>query len=114
MKLKDIVVKLNLEVLAGNKSLELEINGGYVSDILSDVMAKTEKGDLWVTNQAHQNVIALVYFKRMAGVIIADGIDPEPEALEKAVEHNIPLLKTQLCAFEVVGQLYQLGIRGKN
>ena len=113
MKLKDIMGKLELELISGNENLEIEINGGYVSDILSDVMAKAKQGDLWITNQAHQNVIALAYFRRLSGVIIASGIDLEPEALEKATEHKIPVFKTQLSAFEVVGQLYKLGIGGK-
>ena len=113
MKLKEIVEQLNLEILAGDTNLDLDINGGYVSDILSDVMAKAQQGDLWITNQAHQNVVALAFFRRLTGVIITDNINPEPEALEKAIEHRIPLLKTQQSAFDVVGQLYQMGIRGK-
>ena len=113
MRLKDIAKQLNLEVLAGNTNLDLDITRGYVSDILSDVMANAQQGDLWITNQAHHNVIALAYFRRLGGVVIADGVEPEPEALEKAIEHRIPLFITKLSAFDVVGQLYQSGIRGK-
>ena len=42
---------------------DIEVNGFIVSDILSDVMAKSQKGDLWITNHTHVNVIAIIFFK---------------------------------------------------
>ena len=112
MKLKEIVEELGLKVVAGENNLEVDVEGGYASDILSDVMAKTKHGDLWVTNQGHQNVVALVFFKRLAGVIIAGDIKPDEEALQKAKEKDIPVLLSEMNAFEIIGQLYQLGVRG--
>ena len=47
MRLEEIVEKLNLDIKAGQESLNAEVTGGYVSDLLSDVMANTKKGDLW-------------------------------------------------------------------
>lgn len=113
MKLREIIEKLELEVIAGETKLDCEVTGGCVSDILSDVMAKAPRGSIWVTNHAHQNVIALVFFKRLSGVIIAGGVDLEEDALQKAVEKEIPVLKTKSSAFDMVGWLYKLGIRGK-
>jgi len=113
MKLREIVQKLNLEVVAGENKLDVEVTGGCVSDILSDVMAKAPRGSIWVTNHTHQNVMALVFFKQLTGVIITGGLEPEEEALQKAIEKEIPVLKTRHNAFDVVGQLYALGIRGR-
>lgn len=113
MKLMEIAKELGLEIIAGENNLNSEIEAGYASDILSDVMAKTKVGDIWVTNQGHQNVIALVFFKRLAGVIIAGDIKPDEEALQKAKEKDIPVFLTKMNAFEIVGRLYKLGIRGR-
>ncbi len=113
MKLSQIVEELNLEIVAGNNKLDLEICDGYVSDILSDVMAKAPRGSLWITNQNHENVIAIVFFKRLSGVIMAGGIEPEEIALKKAIEKEIPLFKTRKNAFDIVGHLFQLGIKGQ-
>ena len=81
MKLREIVEKLGLEVASGSNNLDVEVTSGCVSDILSDVMAKAPRGSIWVTNHTHQNVMALVFFKRLTGVIIAGGLELEEEAL---------------------------------
>lgn len=112
MTLREIVEKLGLEVISGMNSLDAEVTVGCVSDILSDVMAKAPRGSIWVTNHTHQNVMALVFFKRLSGVIIAGGLDLEADALQKAIEKEIPVLKTKACAFDIVGDLFALGIRG--
>jgi predicted transcriptional regulator len=84
-----------------------------VSDLLSDVMANAKAGDLWVTLQTHQNIVAVASLKEIAGIIIIGGREPEKATLAKAEEEKIPILLTNLPAFEVVGRLYQMGISGQ-
>lgn len=112
MKLKELINEFEFEVLSGEDSLDTDVTGGYASDILSDVMAKTKPGDIWVTNQGHQNVIAMVFFKRLAGVIIAGAVQPDDDALQKARQNKIAVLTTKMNAFEVIGRLYRSGVRG--
>ena len=38
MTVREIVEKLNLRVFSGAEGLDKEVTGGYVSDLLSDVM----------------------------------------------------------------------------
>ena len=54
MKVKDIVEALNLKVLSGAQGLDKEVEGCYVSDLLSDVMGNAEMGNIWVTLQTHK------------------------------------------------------------
>jgi hypothetical protein len=84
-----------------------------VSDLLSDVMANAKPGDIWVTLQIHQNIIAVATLKELAGIILIGGRQPEKQTLAKAEEEQVPLLLSDLPAFEVVGQLYQMGISGR-
>jgi len=112
MLLREITAKLGLKVSSGATSLEKEITGGYVSDLLSDVMANAKKGDIWVTLQTHQNIVAVATLREIAGIIIVNGRSPEEDTKTKAEDEKIPILLTDLPAFEVVGRLYQLGIRG--
>lgn len=112
MQLKEIIKNLQLKVLSGERNLETHVAAGYTSDILSDVMAKTSKGYLWITNQNHQNVIAIVFFKDLAGVVIAGGCWPDEDTLQKAREKQIPVLLSSKTAYEVSGELYGLGIPG--
>ncbi|MBN1482954.1 serine kinase [candidate division KSB1 bacterium] len=110
MLLKDIVEALQLTVFSGKTNLEKEVTGGIISDMLSDVMAQAKKGALWVTNQTHENVLAIVFFKSLAGVILPGGLQLDEQAAAKAIEKNLPVLQTELSAFQVVGKLYDLGI----
>jgi len=113
MTLQQIVDKLGLKPLSASSRLSGEVTGGYVSDLLSDVMANAKAGDLWVTLQIHQNIVAVASLKEIAGIILIGGREPEKQTLTKAEAENIPILLSALPAFEVVGQLYQMGISGR-
>jgi len=112
MKLKDIVERLDLEVITGESNLDTEIRRGYVSDLLSDVIANAEENDIWITLQGHQNIVAVASMKELAGIIIINGRKPEKETIEKAKIEDIPILLTPLPAFELIGRMYNMGISG--
>jgi hypothetical protein len=112
MKLREIVKKLNLDVKSGEARLNSDVNRGYVSDLMSDVIANTKKGDLWITLQVHINIVAIATMKELSGIILINSRQPEAATLEKAKSGNIPILVSQLPAFEVAGRLYGLGITG--
>ncbi len=113
MTLQQIVEKIGLKPLCALSMLTREVSTGYVSDLLSDVMANAKAGDLWITMQTHQNIVAVASLKEIAGIIIIGGREPDRQTLLKAEAENIPLLLSELPAFEVVGRLYQMGISGK-
>jgi len=108
MKLKDIVEKLQLKILTGQENLDVEVSGGYTSDLLSDVIANCKEGNLWITLQTHQNTIAVAKLKDLAGIIIVNNREPDEETLAKAKEENVPLLCSEEMAFEISGKLYEL------
>ena len=114
MKLKEIVQQLNLEVKSGNEFLDREVSGGYVSDMLSDVLAHAQKGNIWVTLQTHLNIIPVASMKEISGIIIVNGRQPDQDTLQKATDEKVPVLGTMSKAFQVVGKLFQLGIRGSD
>ena len=108
MKLETIVQALQLEVRSGQDRLHVEVRGGYVGDLLSDVIANSREGDLWITRQIHQNIVAVASLKDLAGIILVRGAEPAADTLEKAVREKIPLLVSDLSAFEAAGRIYQL------
>jgi len=112
MTLKEIVQKLDLIPLGGTgeKNLDRTVTGGYVSDLLSDVMANSKEGNIWITLQTHVNVIAVATLNDLTGIIFVNGRKPEQETLEKAIEKDLPLLMSDLPAYELAGKMYQLGI----
>ena len=112
MKLKEIADKLNLEVKSGSDQLEKEVKGGYVSDLLSDVLANAEDDDLWITLQIHPNIIAIASMKGLAGIVMIGGREPQEDTLAKAKEENIAVLLSKMPAFELCGKLYAMGLSG--
>lgn len=112
MKLEEIVRRLSLEARTAAGKLDTEVTGGYASDLLSCVMAKAQKGNVWITIQAHPNIVAVASLLDLAGVIIAEGVTPDPSTLEKAEEEGTPVLTTELTTYTVVGRLVELGVPG--
>ena len=108
MKVSEIVIKLNLEVYSGSKGLDREVEGGYTSDLLSDVMGHADSGNAWITLQTHKNVIAIASLKEIAAVVIVKGYKPEADTMTQSNEEGIPILGTEKEAFEITGLLYNL------
>ena len=113
MNLQDIRKAVPVEVLTGIERLNEEVTGGYVSDLLSNVMGQAQTGNIWVTMQGHQNIIAVASLLGLAGIVLAGGVKPDEETIRKAEKESIVLMVTNLSAFEVSGKLYNLGLTGQ-
>ena len=111
MKLADLVNALDLDVRSARGKLGNEVTGGYASDLLSDVIAHGRQGDVWITLQLHQNIVAVASMKDLAGIVLVGGREPEEQTLRKAESEGIPIAVSRLPAFELVGRLYGLGLR---
>lgn len=112
MTLQDIVATFGLEVKSGADNLDRTVTHGYASDLLSDVLANAPVGSIWVTLHVHQNIAAVALHKDLAGIIIVQGRQPEPDTIRKASAEGIPVMVSPLPAFELVGRLHGAGIRG--
>lgn len=108
MKLMDLVKELSLEVKSYEEGLQKDVTGGYVSDLLSDVMANGKEGNIWITLQTHLNILAVASLKGIAGIIIVNKRQLPEETLQKAETEKITVLTTPLPAFEAAGKFYQL------
>ena len=108
MKIREIIEKLQLKALAGEKNLDVDVTGGYTSDLLSDVIANSKEGNLWITLQIHQNIIAVAKLKDLAGIIIVNNREPDEQTIKKANEERVPLLCSPEMAFEISGKLHGL------
>jgi len=113
MKLREVISLLNLGIAAAtDDGLNREITGGYASDLLSCVMARAQEGNVWVTLQAHANIVAVASLLNLAGIIVTEGTSIETATIEKANQNHIPILTAPLTTFTVVSKLAALGIQG--
>jgi hypothetical protein len=110
VKVEEIQKRLQLQVVAGTRGLVQEVVGGYSGDLLSDVIANAAKGALWLTVQSHPNIVAVAVLRELSGIILVNGRQPDDVTRTKAEDEGVPLLISPLSAFQLGGQLYELGI----
>ena len=112
LTISDLVKSFGLKIETGKDRLLEEVTGGYASDLLSDVIAHSRKGNVWITIQTHPNIVAVATMKELSGIILTGGRQPEAETIQRADQEGIPILTSPLFTFELVGRLYQMGISG--
>ena len=108
MTLKTIVDRLHFTADCPEEFLNQTVTGGYASDLLSDVIANSKAGQVWVTMQAHVNIVAVAVLKDLAGIILVQGKKPSEETVKKAKEEKVAIVVSDLPAFETAGRIYQL------
>lgn len=84
---------------------EAPVTGGYCGDLLSWVMSRAHSGDAWVTVMGNVNTIAVAVLTGVACVILAEGAQPDADAVKKAGENGVALLRSERTAFELAGRI---------
>ena len=112
MTLREVVEELALDVKCCDDRLETSITFGYASDLLSDVLANSDEGALWVTLQTHPNTAAIASMKGLSGIVLVNSRQPETETVSKAAEEGIPVMVSDLPAFELIARLAAMGVPG--
>ena len=114
MTLDQIIKSLDLKVLTDSKDFSsISPTHGYISDMLSCVMTGAKHQSVWVTLQAHNNIVAVACLLELAAVIISENAQPDPETIKKANEEGITLLSCGQNSFYVAGKLWEMGLRDK-
>lgn len=108
MTVKDLAERLNLKVISGAQGLDRVIEGGYTSDLLSDVMGNSEMNQCWITLQTHKNIMAIASLKELSCIVLVKNLEPNPETQEQSNEEGIPILSSSKESFETTGEIYAL------
>lgn len=107
MRVADLVRAIGCEVKTEFDS-EREITGCYISDLLSDVLANSKEGNLWITHHTHPNVVAVAAVKELSLVIITGDKPIEPATLMRAEAEKVSIVTSGLTTFETAGLVYNL------
>lgn len=111
MNLQQIIDRLSLTVLTESHDFtSIQPTGGYSSDLLSCVMAGAKKGHLWITLQAHLNIVAVAALNEVAAIIVTENARPDAASIAKANQQGVILLSTSQPTYEINGKLWELGI----
>ena len=76
------------------KYTDADIDSGYTSDLLSDVMGNAEEGAVLITIQAHKNTIAVSSLAGVGAIIICNNRPLPNDMLSAAAEEGIAVFQT--------------------
>ena len=107
----DLKERLGLELLAGEGSLDKEVKGCYIGDLLSWVMAKCKENDAWISVMGNINAIAVATLKDVACIILAENASLDEDAKKRADKQEIAVLLSSKNSFELaleIGEILKL------
>ncbi|MCK9639186.1 MAG: DRTGG domain-containing protein [Prolixibacteraceae bacterium] len=107
MNVSELAKELDLAVFSGRKGLSRNITGGYVSDLMGDVLENASKGKVWITLQTQENIMDIASLKELACVLLVSSLIPDQPTIDRSNEVNIPIIGTTMSTFEIAGLLYQ-------
>ncbi len=111
VKVRDVLAATGWELLTNPApALDGEVNGGYVADLLSCVMAGAQPEQLWFTLQTHSNIVAVASLTSVAAVVICEGAVVAADTIQKANEQGVVLLRSPQPVYESVKQVVALGL----
>nr|WP_300089957.1 DRTGG domain-containing protein [Sedimentibacter sp.] len=110
MKTLEFAENLNLELLFCTEK-DMDVEGVYIGDLLSVVMAKAKQNYAWITIQTHLNIVAVADLLDLSCIIVVENMEVEEETLEKAKELDIPVFRTKESAYSVACNLFKMGIK---
>ncbi len=98
MTVNEIAKRLSLiPICVGDE--EREVTGCHIGDLLSLVMSKAQSGDAWITIQGNINVPAVATLTDCAMVIVAEGINPDENAKNRAQQEGISIYSSPKSAY---------------
>lgn len=113
LNLQEIIDNLQLQVLTDALDFHhIYPSSAYASDLLSCVMTGARHAGVWITLQAHSNIVAVAALLELSVVIITENANPEPEVIENARQQGVCLVLTSLTNYEVAGRLWAMGLPG--
>lgn len=110
MNVKDLIEKTGWQNLSTEESSLKEINGVYVGDLLSWVMGNGNPEEVWITVQAHINVIAVAILREFSCIVIADYAQIPDDVIARAKEENLAILVGDTTAFGCAKKCIELGL----
>jgi hypothetical protein len=87
---------------------EREVTSVYIGDLLSWVMGRAPADCAWITIMSNINVCAVASLAGVACIIMAEGVLPDPPALDAAQKHGVNIYSSDKTAYELATELAAL------
>lgn len=107
MTVKELIESELFAVVNTGAGIDTKITGMFCCDLLSIAMGKAFAGCAWVTVMGNINTLAVASLTEAACIILAEGQELDEQAVKKAKEQEITVLKTELPVFEAALRVHQ-------
>lgn len=97
---------LGCTVAAGGSGMKREVTGCYCGDLLSRVMTGAPEGSAWITIMGNVNAVAVALMTGVACILLAEDVKPAPEAVEKALQKKVVILRCNRTAYELAAEIH--------
>ena len=111
MHLHEVLAITDARLLTSGADLELSVQCGLASDLMSDVLRLDLTDGLLVTGLANQQVVRTAEMADAAAILLVRGKDLPAETVALAERVGIPVLATNLNMFESCGRLFRAGLQ---
>ncbi|MFP4085386.1 MAG: DRTGG domain-containing protein [Desulfobacteraceae bacterium] len=112
MKLAHIKEILRAEVITGDDQLDMTLEAGTASDLMSDMLTGYNTDTVLLTGLCNAQVIRTSVIAGVKAIVFVRRKRPSPEVVQLAVNHHLPLLSTAFTMFSSCGRLFAQGLRG--
>jgi predicted transcriptional regulator len=109
MKASEIAEKAALKPL--NDCKDKDIEGVYISDMVSDIITGAKANNLLVTLQTHKSLIASANLVDVAAIVFVRGKKPAEDVVELASKAEIGLFVTEMDTWSLATKLQELGVK---
>ncbi len=110
MNLKKIIKLADGKLLTPNVDIDIDINGGYGADLMSDVLAFSQPDSVLLTGLTNPQVVRTAQMAEFRAIIFVRGKQPQAETLLIAAQENIPVITSPFGMFELCGRLHKAGL----
>ncbi len=109
MKTNEIVAAITGKLVIP-PAMDIDLNCGFGSDLMSDVLIFARPQMLLITGLTNVQAVRTAEMADIPAIIFVRGKQPQPEVLELAEEIGIGIILSAYTMYETCGLLYQAGL----
>ena len=109
MKVSELAEQTGLNSLTEYNDKEIE--GVYISDMVSDIITGAKANSILVTLQTHKSLIAAANLVDVAAVVFVRGKKPADDVVELARKADIGLFVADIDTWSFAVKLIEIGIK---
>ena len=108
MTVKEMAAACGWTLLAGGEGEDNQIDGCYIGDLLSWVMARAQSGNVWITVMGNVNAIAVATLTDVSCIVLTENAALDADAASKAEMQGIPVSGCGANSYQTAVQVYKL------